>query len=236
MNALTLPPEGLPTNPGGAEVMVLFADERGLLGEFTRFIHSDITHLRGRVLLQLVKAAYPSRTILWAQWADSPRDFGLWNHVLLVKIPGERGYAQPGDDMVGRHQKALAKQKARKQADQRRERRAAGTLFEVSAADVADRFDHEVPSLHEWRSDPGLKGLAKREQFKTVGDAPVETGTEVVAKCCGIHHTAGSYRALELLGATDRTESFTAIHTERRSCSCCKAVLVVETKRLLGGK
>ena len=59
--------------------------------------------------------------------------------------------------------------------------------------------------------------------------------TKCITTCkCGIGHTLGSYRALPLIGATDRTEGFTAIHDETRACIC--GPLMVTTKRLLGGK
>lgn len=233
MNALAFPVEFRGTPGDITSTMVLFADNAGLLGQHTAFI-GDLRarNLDSATLLQLVRAAWPALTILWCDWAERPSDFSrATNDVLLVKVPGEAGYSQP--DMFERHAKAKRKHAATKAADLRRDRRSAGTLT-ASAADVADRFDHEVPSLREWRHDPGLKGLAKREQAKTVVAAPVaDTSVEVVAKCCGISHTRSSYAALELLGASDRTEGFTAIHEQRRACGCCGAVLVVITRRLL---
>lgn len=70
----------------------------------------------------------------------------------------------------------------------------------------------------------------------TVVPAPVAVAVEPGPKCpCGIGHTFASYRALPMLAAAERTEGFTVILDESRTCACGEA-LHFTTKRLLGWK
>jgi hypothetical protein len=85
--------------------------------------------------------------------------------------------------------------------------------------------------------DAGPAQPAYRSRFFAPSSSvpvPVDASTETVVSCCGIGHTAASFRALEMINVTERTQGDVVIHAEARVCSCCKATLSVTTTRLKG--
>lgn len=194
--------------PSTRSFWLMFADEVGMRPEFTCVIGGDWSHFSNETLLGLLRAAYPSLTVTWCDWAERPRDFAINGPVLLAKVLGEKGI--PPRDV--------------------KDRRSSAEKYKRRRVEQEEHWD-----AGEVRSYKGRiwDGVHARRGAETQVAAPADTSIEVVVKCCGIHHTRASYDSLELLGASDRTEGFTAIHEERRACGCCKAVLVVITKRLL---
>ncbi len=211
MNALAL-------FPLRATIHVLWADGAGMLRPLTSSIPcDDITRLRRfgpAKLMELFKALHLDRVILWADWAERPQDFrfferNLGEHVVLVKVAGERGSPLP--EGIG-------------SATMYRER-------DARLAKLANPEDVET-------SNPFERTSARYWRTGNVGSValPVDTSTEIVARCCGVGHTRASYRELEMVSAIERREGSTVLLDEQRTCTCCKGVVAVTSSRLVGGR
>lgn len=85
MNAL-LKHEGIAVT-AGRSFWVMFTDESGLIpGSY--ITAGDWRHYDAATLLQLVKAAHPSRDVVAAKFVENPRDYAISSDVLLVSVPG----------------------------------------------------------------------------------------------------------------------------------------------------
>lgn len=203
----------IPATPGPS-FFVWLRDERGFLDSYVTA--GDWKHYAPAKLLELVKAAHPARNVTWCGWAERPGDFTISGACLLVACAGERGAPIPESKPMTERTKPEPHR----------------DYMHATAADVADRFD--------WRNDSGLRGIVARDDrgafdaVRALSSMPVDT--EHVATCCGISHTRASYRALEMISATERTEGFTVLLDEQRQCTCCKGVIAVTSKRLLGDR
>ena len=87
MNAL-LRPEMIDATPGPS-FFVWLRDERGFLDSYVT--GGDWKHYSEAKLLELVKAAHPSRPVTWCDWAERPGDFTISGACLLVVCAGEKG-------------------------------------------------------------------------------------------------------------------------------------------------
>lgn len=163
----------------------------------------DWRHYSPEVLLQLARAAHPSLTILSAEWKPG-REVGFFFEAPALVL------TTPGTHEV-------ARPKARKPRPKR----------EPDLSEFADYGD-------DYSSHRQRHGYALVKEAMARPDAPAPTSVEPGPKCgCGVGHSLGSFRALPLLSASDRTEGFTAIHDESRRC-VCSAPLHFTTRRLLG--
>lgn len=214
MNALLTALDMIPATPGPS-FFVWLRDERGFLDSYVT--GGDWRHYTPAKLLELVKAAHPSRPVTWCDWAERPGDFTISGACLLVWCAGEKG--TPIHVAEGRQKSSVEKYRKPKRLD----------LQHATALDVATHFLDQ-----DWRDDSGLRGIVARDRRSGGAPAPAPL-VEAGPKCgCGIGHTLASYRALPLVSASDRTEGFTKIHDEAHTCTC-GAVLHFTSTRLVGG-
>lgn len=179
---------------------ILFVDETGPCG--SELIHGNWSHLDNATVLQLVKTAHPSRTILSVDWAAKEQRI-MGDATLLVRIPGT-------------HEVKTAPKRARKP----RAKAVSDFIETRSAAELEEDARYDAINRSRWSN---MTSTAPAR-------APsVEAGP---ACNCGIKHTMGSFRALPLVSAVDHVEKFTTVHDERRICACGQTLHITTKRLL----